>query len=215
MRIMCWIWYKKGCGIKRWRWACPESKYLRYAPMRAAADGVKTYQNFRDISLLFPFSFWLTIKLEIPFFYTSLFHGICLMLSLLVDWCIHYWISIVRKLFNASKTYICFRKTNTSEYIKKSVSLPEKLFRFVTGEEVFSQIGERIKPLTEFPQEEVNEASKNLINNHISTFVDQKILMQVKMCIIICECRVKQMDLYWNKNKIFVYLYYNYFLNDL
>ncbi|XP_054290915.1 protein SSUH2 homolog isoform X2 [Macrosteles quadrilineatus] len=69
-------------------------------------------------------------------------------------------------------------KTNISEYIKKSVSLPEKFFRFVTGEEVFSQIGERIKPLTEFPQEEVNEASKNLINNHISTFVDQKILMQ-------------------------------------
>lgn len=74
---------------------------------------------------------------------------------------------------------ICSRKTNTSEYIKKSVSLPEKFVRFVSGEEVFAQNGERIKPLTDFPQEEVNGASKNLINDHISTLSEQKILMQV------------------------------------
>ncbi|XP_046682091.1 protein SSUH2 homolog isoform X2 [Homalodisca vitripennis] len=69
-------------------------------------------------------------------------------------------------------------KTNTSEFIKKNVSLPEKFVRFVSGEEIFSQISERIKPLSDFPEETIIEASKDLVYNHISTFTDQKILMQ-------------------------------------
>uniref|UniRef100_A0A1B6H8P1 Uncharacterized protein n=1 Tax=Homalodisca liturata TaxID=320908 RepID=A0A1B6H8P1_9HEMI len=69
-------------------------------------------------------------------------------------------------------------KTNTSEFIKKNVSLPEKFVRFVSGEEIFSQISERIKPLSAFPEETIIEASKDLVYNHISTFTDQKILMQ-------------------------------------
>lgn len=77
------------------------------------------------------------------------------------------------------------RKTNTSEFIKKNVSLPEKFVRFVSGEEVFTQIGERIRPLNDFPEEKINEASRDLIYNHSSSFTDQKILMQV--CLPILE----------------------------
>lgn len=59
------------------------------------------------------------------------------------------------------------------------MTLPEKFVRFVSGEEVFTQIGERIRPLNDFPEEKINEASKDLIFSHNSSFTDQKILMQV------------------------------------
>lgn len=73
----------------------------------------------------------------------------------------------------------CCRKTNISDYIRKSVSLPEKYLRLVTGQEVLTQTAERVSPLSDFSEEKINEASKELILSHINSLADHQILMQV------------------------------------
>uniref|UniRef100_A0A1B6D3I1 Protein SSUH2 homolog n=1 Tax=Clastoptera arizonana TaxID=38151 RepID=A0A1B6D3I1_9HEMI len=69
-------------------------------------------------------------------------------------------------------------KTNKSEFIKKSVTLPEELVKSVSGEEVFSEVGIEVLPIVEFPDATIITASTQLLQEHCAKYSNQKILMQ-------------------------------------
>lgn len=71
------------------------------------------------------------------------------------------------------------RKVNTSEHIVRKGALPESLVKEVSGQVAFEEEGNRILPLTQFPDNTINLASAQLVNNHKNAFLDERIYAQV------------------------------------
>ncbi|XP_068249691.1 protein SSUH2 homolog [Palaemon carinicauda] len=69
-------------------------------------------------------------------------------------------------------------KVNTSEHIVRKGGLPEELVKEVSGQVAFEEEGPRIYPLTQFPDNTINLASAQLVNNHKNKFVDERIYCQ-------------------------------------
>lgn len=72
-----------------------------------------------------------------------------------------------------------FRKVNTSEHIVEDMALPEKLVRFVSGQVAYEEEGPQVIPLQGFPDEAINMASAQLVQDHLRKYQDQRILAQV------------------------------------
>ena len=73
-----------------------------------------------------------------------------------------------------------YRKVHTSEHIVRKGGLPEELVKEVSGQVAFEEEGPRIYPLSQFPDNTINLASAQLVNNHKNAFLDEKIIAQVK-----------------------------------
>lgn len=58
-------------------------------------------------------------------------------------------------------------------------ALPEALVKEVSGQVAFEEEGARILPLTQFPDNTINLASAQLVNNHKNAFLDERIYAQV------------------------------------
>ncbi|XP_077870109.1 protein SSUH2 homolog [Saccoglossus kowalevskii] len=56
------------------------------------------------------------------------------------------------------------------EHVVERTSLPDELIRTVSGETVFKQELPRVWPINHFPHENINEASKNLVQRHLNDF---------------------------------------------
>ncbi|XP_069175879.1 protein SSUH2 homolog isoform X1 [Procambarus clarkii] len=69
-------------------------------------------------------------------------------------------------------------KVNTSEHIVRKGGLPEALVKEVSGQVAFEEEGTRIFPLTQFPDNTINLASAQLVNNHKNAFHDERIYAQ-------------------------------------
>lgn len=74
---------------------------------------------------------------------------------------------------------VSFRKVNTSEHIVEDMALPEKLVRFVSGQVAYEEEGPQVIPLQGFPDEAINMASAQLVQDHLRKYQDQRILAQV------------------------------------
>jgi hypothetical protein len=74
-----------------------------------------------------------------------------------------------------------FRKVNTSEHIVEDMKLPEKLVRFVSGQVAYEEEGPRVIPLQGFPDEAINMASAQLVQDHLRKYQEQRILAQVSL----------------------------------
>lgn len=68
---------------------------------------------------------------------------------------------------------------NTSEHIVEDMALPEKLVRFVSGQVAYEEEGPQVFPLQGFPDEAINMASAQLVQEHLRKYQDQRILAQV------------------------------------
>ncbi|PNF35665.1 SSUH2-like protein [Cryptotermes secundus] len=69
-------------------------------------------------------------------------------------------------------------KVNTSEHIVEDMALPEKLVRFVSGQVAYEEEGPQVIPLQGFPDEAINMASAQLVQDHLRKYQDQRILAQ-------------------------------------
>ncbi|XP_042206969.1 protein SSUH2 homolog [Homarus americanus] len=69
-------------------------------------------------------------------------------------------------------------KVNTSEHIVRKGGLPEALVKEVSGQVAFEEEGTRIFPLTQFPDNTINLASAQLVNNHKNAFHDERTYAQ-------------------------------------
>jgi hypothetical protein len=59
------------------------------------------------------------------------------------------------------------------------MSLPEELFRSVTGQIAFEEEAPRVTPINHFPDETINMASVQLLQSHAQMQVEQRLLAQV------------------------------------
>jgi hypothetical protein len=78
---------------------------------------------------------------------------------------------------------VSFRKVNTSEHIVEDMALPEKLVRFVSGQVAYEEEGAQVIPLQGFPDEAINMASAQLVQDHLRKYQDQRILAQVSFLV--------------------------------
>ena len=76
---------------------------------------------------------------------------------------------------------LCFRKVNTSEHIVRKGDIPEELIKEVSGQVAFEEEGNKVYPLSQFPDGTINIASAQLVNNHRNTFIEEKIVAQVRV----------------------------------
>ena len=65
------------------------------------------------------------------------------------------------------------------EYVSDRSEVPEDMIKEVTGNVAFDERYPRVYPLTNFPDFAISEASKNLINKHLTAFPMERILEQV------------------------------------
>jgi hypothetical protein len=72
---------------------------------------------------------------------------------------------------------------NTSEHIVEDMALPEQLVRFVSGQVAYEEEGPQVIPLQGFPDEAINMASAQLVQDHLRKYQDQRILAQVSFFI--------------------------------
>jgi len=68
---------------------------------------------------------------------------------------------------------------NTSEHIVEDMELPEQLVRLVSGQVAYEEEGPQVIPLQGFPDEAINMASAQLVQDHLRIYQDQRILAQV------------------------------------
>ena len=59
------------------------------------------------------------------------------------------------------------------------VELPEQLVRLVSGQVAYEEEGPQVIPLQGFPDEAINMASAQLVQDHLRMYQDQRILAQV------------------------------------
>ncbi|XP_035677525.1 protein SSUH2 homolog [Branchiostoma floridae] len=69
-------------------------------------------------------------------------------------------------------------RNHVEDYILNGTSLPDKKIRKVAGHEAFKEEHPRVWPINHFHEEEINTASRNLVQKHSTAFPDEKILMQ-------------------------------------
>lgn len=95
-------------------------------------------------------------------------------------------------------------KDHSEDFIKEDTPLPDELVKDVSGLIAFQETNMMVWPLNHFPQADINEASKNLIQKHASNFPTERILQQRHSLRIIPVADVKYE---WNDtvSNFFVY----------
>lgn len=63
------------------------------------------------------------------------------------------------------------------------MALPEQLVRLVSGQVAYEEEGPRVIPLQGFPDEAINMASAQLVQDHLRKYQDQRILAQVSFLL--------------------------------
>ena len=69
--------------------------------------------------------------------------------------------------------------THKNDHVVERTALPEQLICGAEGRVAFKEQRPRVAPVITFPDQAVNEASRQLIRSHSASFPTQKILMQV------------------------------------
>lgn len=69
-------------------------------------------------------------------------------------------------------------KNHEKDYIVERTALPDELIRSVSGQLAFEEQYPRVWPITHFPDQEVNTASKSIVTEHSRAFPTERILMQ-------------------------------------
>ncbi|XP_077870107.1 protein SSUH2 homolog [Saccoglossus kowalevskii] len=64
------------------------------------------------------------------------------------------------------------------DHVVDRSSLPNELIRTVSGETVFKQELPRVCPINHFPDVDINEASKDLVQRHLTGFQAERMIMQ-------------------------------------
>lgn len=65
----------------------------------------------------------------------------------------------------------------------EDMALPEQLVRFVSGQVAYEEEGPQVIPLQGFPDEAINMASAQLVQEHQRKYQDQRILAQVSLLL--------------------------------
>ncbi|XP_066995275.1 protein SSUH2 homolog isoform X2 [Anabrus simplex] len=99
-------------------------------------------------------------------------------------------------------------KLNTSEHITERVSLPEKLVRVASGEVAFEEEGPTVSPVVKFPDETINLASAQLLQQHKRAYKDLKLLAQRQQVRIIPVSTIRY-DWKSHSGEFFIYGYEN------
>ncbi len=91
-----------------------------------------------------------------------------------------------------------------SDNIVERTSLPDELIRGVTGEIAFTEEQPRVWPINHFPDQTINQASKQLVQQHTSGFPLERIILQRHSVRVI---PVAQAMYKWNdkEGKFYVY----------
>lgn len=67
---------------------------------------------------------------------------------------------------------------HTKDHIVERTALPDQLIREVSGQVAFEEQQPRVWPINHFPDQEINMASKSLVQEHSQAFPTERILMQ-------------------------------------
>ncbi|XP_002740315.1 protein SSUH2 homolog [Saccoglossus kowalevskii] len=90
------------------------------------------------------------------------------------------------------------------DHVVERTSLPDELIRTVSGETVFKQELPRVWPINHFPDVNINEASKNLVQRHLTGFQAERIIMQRHKVRVI---PVANIHCHWNNNSFSYFVY--------
>ena len=97
-------------------------------------------------------------------------------------------------------------KVHTAEHIVEKLNLPTELIRDVSGQVAYEEEAPSILPLTVVSDAAIKDASSSLVNKHVNTFSDQRIVRQRHQVRVVPVTHV----LYeWN-NKTFSFYVYGY-----
>ncbi|RMZ96223.1 SSUH2 -like protein [Brachionus plicatilis] len=69
-------------------------------------------------------------------------------------------------------------KNNKDDFFSKTEFVPDKLLKKCVVETIFSDTNYRVFPVTNHPNQYINEASSNLLNQHLNKFSQSRILSQ-------------------------------------
>lgn len=69
--------------------------------------------------------------------------------------------------------------THKNDHVVERTALPDELIRGAQGQEAFKDQRPRVTPVTTFPDQAVNDASRRLVDAHSTSFPTERILMQV------------------------------------
>lgn len=64
-------------------------------------------------------------------------------------------------------------------------ALPSELVREVQGKLAFEEEQPRVAPINHFPDQQINTASKNLVQKHATAFPTERILRQVQLALFV------------------------------
>ncbi|KAK7788530.1 hypothetical protein R5R35_012599 [Gryllus longicercus] len=95
-------------------------------------------------------------------------------------------------------------KVNSSEHLVDCDAVPEALIRGASGKVAFDHEGEAIAPIKHFPDETINMASAQLLQQHKRMFKDQHVLSQRHQVRIIPVTTVRYE---WKYHRGFYYIY--------
>ena len=70
-------------------------------------------------------------------------------------------------------------KTRKNDHVVERTALPDELIRGAQGQEAFKDQRPRVAPVTTFPDQAVNDASRRIVDAHSTSFPTERILMQV------------------------------------
>ncbi|XP_077983139.1 protein SSUH2 homolog [Glandiceps talaboti] len=90
------------------------------------------------------------------------------------------------------------------DHIVERTALPDHLIREVQGETVFNQEQPRLWPVAHFPDQNINDASNNLIQRHHTSFRMERILMQRHSVRVI---PVTHVHCFWKKDSFSYFVY--------
>lgn len=95
-------------------------------------------------------------------------------------------------------------KTHIDDYIVERTSLPDELIRSVSGQVAFEEQLPRIWPVNNFPDEAVNKASADLIQQHINNYHMEKLIQQRHRIRVV---PVSQVFYSWRSHDSYFFVY--------